>query len=129
MNLDTINMNSFFLKYIYMFRLFPLVGFVSNISKENGSHVTIEKNIAKSFQESVNERIMDDIPKVLGSFLIMFIYVSLSLGRLNFVENRVIFIFIQIFLLIEIKKILANNKKSTKCLNLRCTCHGVVSFL
>ena len=76
-----------------MFRLFPLVGFVSNISKENGSHVTIEKNIAKSFQESVNERIMDDIPKVLGSFLIMFIYVSLSLGRLNFVENRVIFIF------------------------------------
>ena len=75
----------------YMFRLFPLVGFVSNISKENGSRVTIEKNIAKSFQESVNERIMGDIPKVLGSFLIMFIYVSLSLGSLNFVENRVIF--------------------------------------
>ena len=73
----------------YMFRLFPLVGFVSNISKENGSLVTLEKNIAKSFQESVNERIMDDIPKVLGSFLIMFIYVSLSLGSLNFVENRV----------------------------------------
>ena len=85
-----------------MFRLFPLVGLVSNISKENGSLVTLEKNIAKSFQESVNERIMDDIPKVLGSFLIMFIYVSLSLGSLNFVENRVIFIFIQIFLLIEI---------------------------
>ena len=83
-----------------MFRLFPLVGFVSNISKENGSLVTLEKNIAKSFQESVNERIMDDIPKVLGSFLIMFIYVSLSLGSLNFVENRVIFIFL-IFLLIK----------------------------
>ena len=77
----------------YIFRLFPLVGFVPNISKENGSRVTIEKNIAKSFQESVNERIMGDIPKVLGSFLIMFIYVSLSLGSLNFVENRVIFIF------------------------------------
>ena len=77
----------------YMFRLFPLVGFVSNISKENGSRVTIEKNIAKSFQESVNERIMGDIPKVLGSFLIMFIYVSLSLGSLNFVENRVILLF------------------------------------
>ena len=79
-----------------MFRLFPLVGFVSNISKENGSLVTLEKNIAKSFQESVNERIMDDIPKVLGSFLIMFIYVSLSLGSLNFVENRVIFIFLNL---------------------------------
>ena len=111
-----------------MFRLFPLVGFVSNISKENGSLVTLEKNIAKSFQESVNERIMDDIPKVLGSFLIMFIYVSLSLGSLNFVENRVILLFSN-HIAYENIKISTNNKKSTKCLNLRCTCHGVVSFL
>lgn len=113
----------------YMFRLFPLVGFVSNISKENGSRVTIEKNIAKSFQESVNERIMGDIPKVLGSFLIMFIYVSLSLGSLNFVENRVILLFSDHIAYENIIKISTNNKKSTKCLNLRCTCHGVVSFL
>ena len=116
----------------YMFRLFPLVGFVSNISKENGSLVTLEKNIAKSFQESVNERIMDDIPKVLGSFLIMFIYVSLSLGSLNFVENRVILLFSDHIAYENISlpiKISTNNKKSTKCLNLRCTCHGVVSFL
>ena len=112
----------------YMFRLFPLVGVISNISKENGFRVTIEKNIAKSFQESVNERIMGDIPKVLGSFLIMFIYVSLSLGSLNFVENRVILLFSN-HIAYENIKISTNNKKSTKCLNLRCTCHGVVSFL
>ena len=117
----------------YMFRLFPLVGVISNISKENGSRVTIEKNIAKSFQESVNERIMGDIPKVLGSFLIMFIYVSLSLGSLNFVENRVILLFSNHIayenISLPIIEISTNNKKSTKCLNLRCTCHGVVSFL
>ena len=51
--------------------------------------VLIEHNVAKSFQEAVNERIIDDIPKVLGSFLIMFVYVSFSLGKLNCFENRV----------------------------------------
>ena len=56
-------------------------------TKDNG--MVIERNVQKDFQEAVNERIMDDIPKVLGSFLVMFVYVSLSLGKLNCFENRV----------------------------------------
>ena len=54
-----------------------------------GERFLIEQNVAKSFQQAVNKRINDDIPKILGSFAIMFIYVSLSLGKLNCFENRV----------------------------------------
>ena len=60
-----------------------------NSSRYEESSIIIERNVQKDFQEAVNERIMDDIPKVLGSFLVMFVYVSLSLGKLNCFENRV----------------------------------------
>ena len=57
------------------------------MTKDNS--MVIERNVQKDFQDAVNERINDDIPKVLGSFLVMFVYVSLSLGKLNCFENRV----------------------------------------
>ena len=60
-----------------------------NSSLDEESRIIIERNVQKDFQEAVNERIMDDIPKVLGSFLVMFVYVSISLGKLNCFENRV----------------------------------------
>ena len=60
-----------------------------NHSNSDENSIIIERNVQKDFQEAVNERIMDDIPKVLGSFLVMFVYVSLSLGKLNCFENRV----------------------------------------
>ena len=58
-------------------------------SNTDSSDIIVERNVQKDFQEAVNERIMDDIPKVLGSFLVMFVYVSFSLGKLNCFENRV----------------------------------------
>lgn len=64
-----------------------------NHSNADENSIIIERNVQKDFQEAVNERIMDDIPKVLGSFLVMFVYVSLSLGKLNCFENRVSYCF------------------------------------
>ena len=62
----------------------------TNVSgDDSSSDIIVERNVQKDFQEAVNERIMDDIPKVLGSFLVMFFYVSFSLGKLNCFENRV----------------------------------------
>ena len=62
----------------------------TNVSgDDSSSDIIVERNVQKDFQEAVNERIMDDIPKVLGSFLVMFVYVSFSLGKLNCFENRV----------------------------------------
>ena len=43
----------------------------------------------KSLQEAVNERVMEDIPKMLASFLLMFIYISITMGQMDCVENRV----------------------------------------
>ena len=48
----------------------------------------IEFIIAKSFSDAVNERITGDIPKVVGSFLIMFAYVGIALGKLNCLDNK-----------------------------------------
>ena len=67
------------------------IGSHKGLSIPKDDSVLIERNVAKSFQEAVNERIMNDIPKVLGSFLIMFIYVSISLGKLDCFENRVMY--------------------------------------
>ena len=79
--------------YFLPYYRFPIAGVLSSQSKHRlveKSKVTIKQNIAKSLQESVNEPIMNEIPKVIASLNIMFVYVSLSLGNLNCVENRVI---------------------------------------
>ena len=46
--------------------------------------------VAKSFPDAVNERITGDIPKVLGSFALMFFYVGVALSkcRLDCVDNK-----------------------------------------
>ena len=46
--------------------------------------------VAKSFPDAVNERITGDIPKVLGSFGLMFLYVGVALSkcRLDCVDNK-----------------------------------------
>ena len=69
--------------------ILPWTGFPKNHAIPEEHNIMIERNVAKSFQEAVNERIMNDIPKVLGSFLIMLLYVSLSLGKPDCFENRV----------------------------------------
>jgi transcriptional regulatory protein LevR len=49
----------------------------------------MEFMIAKSFPDTINKKINSNIPKIAGSFLIMFVYVCVSLGNLNCIENRV----------------------------------------
>ena len=49
----------------------------------------IEQNVAKSLQVSANSKGIEEMPKVLGSFIIMFIYVAITIGKLDCVENRV----------------------------------------
>ena len=44
--------------------------------------------VAKSFPDAVNERITGDIPKVIGSFVLMFVYVGVALGKPNCVDNK-----------------------------------------
>ena len=44
--------------------------------------------VAKSFADAINERITGEIPKALGSFAIMFLYVTLALGQLNCTDNK-----------------------------------------
>ena len=60
-----------------------------NLSNDNTTDLSMEFMIAKSFPDTINKKITANIPKIAGSFLIMFIYVCLSLGNLNCVENRV----------------------------------------
>ena len=59
------------------------------LSNDNTSDLSMEFMIAKSFPDTINKKIASNIPKSAGSFLIMFVYVCLSLGNLNCVENRV----------------------------------------
>ncbi len=49
----------------------------------------IEQNVAKSLLVSANSKGIEEMPKVLGSFIIMFIYVAITIGKLDCVENRV----------------------------------------
>ena len=60
-----------------------------NLSNDNTTDLSMEFMIAKSFPDTINKKITANIPKIAGSFLIMFVYVCLSLGNLNCVENRV----------------------------------------
>ena len=60
-----------------------------NLSNDNTTDLSMEFMIAKSFPDTINKKIAANIPKIAGSFLIMFVYVCLSLGNLNCVENRV----------------------------------------
>ena len=60
-----------------------------NLSNDNSTDLSLEFMIAKSFPDTINKKINSNIPKIAGSFLIMFVYVCLSLGKLNCVENRV----------------------------------------
>jgi Niemann-Pick C1 protein len=54
----------------------------------HGQGLEIEFIIAKSFPDAVNERITGDIPKVIGSFVIMFVYVGVALGKLSCTDNK-----------------------------------------
>ena len=58
--------------------------------ERNHNNLTkIEFIVAKSFSDAVNERITGDLPKVFGSFVLMFAYVGLALGKLNCREQKV----------------------------------------
>ena len=59
------------------------------LSNDNSTDLSMEFMIAKSFPDTINKKITSNIPKVAGSFLIMFIYVCVSLGNMSCVENRV----------------------------------------
>ena len=59
------------------------------LAADNSTDLSMEFMIAKSFPDTINKKITSNIPKIAGSFLIMFIYVCLSLGNLSCVENRV----------------------------------------
>ena len=56
----------------------------------SSGNVEVLANVAKNFQDSINHQILSDLPKIGGSFLIMFIYVSTSLGKFNCLENRIL---------------------------------------
>ena len=56
--------------------------------RRNSSQFMLDFIVAKSFPDAVNDRITGEIPKVLGSFALMFIYVTLVLGKLNCVDNK-----------------------------------------
>ena len=50
----------------------------------------VEANVQKSFQDAINQRILGDIPKVIGSFVLMFLYVSCNLGDVfHPIKNRI----------------------------------------
>ena len=51
-------------------------------------NVSLNFNIQKGFEVSVNSRIFGDIPKAIGSFAIMFCYVAFNLGKLKLDDNR-----------------------------------------
>lgn len=55
---------------------------------KNAGNLSLDFIVAKSFPDAVNDRISGDIPKVLGSFGLMFIYVTLALGKLNCTDNK-----------------------------------------
>ena len=59
-----------------------------NMSESNSSRLKMDFIIAKSFPDAVNERITGDLPKVLGSFVLMFVYVTVALGKLNCIDNK-----------------------------------------
>ena len=65
-----------------------LVNYRDKFQSPNSSY-TLEFIVAKSFPDAVNERITGDIPKVVGSFIIMFAYVGIALGKFSWVDNMV----------------------------------------
>ena len=56
--------------------------------QELGGNSSLNFIVAKSFPDAVNERITGDIPKVIGSFVLMFVYVGVALGKPNCVDNK-----------------------------------------
>lgn len=63
---------------------------LTDFRRQNGGrgNLSLDFIVAKSFPDAVNERISGDIPKVLGSFGLMFLYVTLALGKLNCTDNK-----------------------------------------
>jgi len=61
------------------------------LQSDNETDLMLEFMVAKSFPDTINKKIASNIPKIAGSFLIMFVYVCVSLGNFNCVENRVSF--------------------------------------
>ena len=55
---------------------------------QTSGNVSLNFNVQKGFEVSVNSRIFGDIPKAIGSFAIMFFYVSFNLGKLKLNDNR-----------------------------------------
>ena len=62
--------------------------FIDILEAEKRNDSNIDFIVAKSFADAVNERITGDIPKVIGSFVLMFIYVGVALGKPNCVDNK-----------------------------------------
>ena len=54
------------------------------------TNLNLDFIVAKSFADAINERITGEIPKAAGSLVIMFIYATLALGRLNCTDNKVL---------------------------------------
>jgi hypothetical protein len=68
------------------------------LQSDNDTDLMVEFMVAKSFPDTINKKITSNIPKIAGSFLIMFVYVCLSLGNFSCIENRVIKTFMPIFI-------------------------------
>ena len=55
---------------------------------DNGVDMTVKVNVARSFNDISGQAIFGDLQKVIIGYLIMFLYTTIMLGRLNKVEQR-----------------------------------------